>query len=185
VNWTNTKKTSCVAALVLLAGCANQDTILPPAERQMIDIYREAMNQVEGPTAPTIDPEVICSTLVLEETPEECVEKLAAHAEAVYRHIDETWEEQPLEYETYTRSVLTEIDNLFPRHDNPDMVIYVYPHLATRTRAPIPGYTTVIPLYERIEYRLPGESLLTTPQSERPEIEVMDDVPGAAAEATE
>lgn len=42
-------------------------------------------------------------------------------------------------------------------------MIYVYPHLATRVRAPIPGYTTVIPLYERVEYRLPGESLLSTP----------------------
>jgi conjugative transfer region lipoprotein (TIGR03751 family) len=55
------------------------------------------------------------------------------------------------------------LDNLFPRLENPDLVIYVYPHLATRTRAPIPGYTTVVPLYERVEYRLPGEALLSTP----------------------
>ena len=59
--------------------------------------------------------------------------------------------------------VATEIENLFPRLDNPDIVIYVYPHLATRTRAPIPGYSTVIPLYDQVHYRLPGESQRTTP----------------------
>ena len=63
----------------------------------------------------------------------------------------------------YTRTTQSELDSLFPRLENPDLVIYVYPHLATRTRAPIPGYTTVVPLYERVEYRLPGEALMTTP----------------------
>ena len=163
MNWISPKLAAGAALLTLVAGCANQETILPPAEREMIDIYREAMNQVEGPSAPAFNPEAICSSLELEETPEDCQKKLEVHAEAVYRHIDDGTPEQSMEYVDYTRTALTELDNLFPRHDNPDMVIYVYPHLATRTRAPIPGYTTVIPLYERIEYRLPGEALLVTP----------------------
>ena len=171
MNWINHRAVSSLALLTIITGCANQDTILPPAEREMIDIYREAMNQVEGPTAPAFDPAIICSSLVLEEPPEECQQKLQQHAEAVYRHIDAVEPEQPLEYVEYTRTVLTELNNLFPRHDNPDMVIYVYPHLATRTRAPIPGYTTVIPLYERIEYRLPGESILITPEPTTQETE--------------
>ncbi len=165
MNWT--KHTAASASLIaLLAGCANQETILPPAEREMIDIYRQAMNQVQGPSVPAFDPTVICSSLVLEEPTEECQKKLQMHAETAYRQLDEVEPEQPLDYVEYTRTALTELDNLFPRHDNPDMVIYVYPHLATRTRAPIPGYTTVIPLYERIEYRLPGESVLMTPVPE-------------------
>ena len=31
------------------------------------------------------------------------------------------------------------------------------PHLATEERVPVPGYTTAVPLYERVEYALPGE----------------------------
>jgi conjugative transfer region lipoprotein (TIGR03751 family) len=169
VNWINPKTVSSLALLTIITGCANQETILPPAEREMIDIYREAMNQVEGPTALAFDPATICSSLELEEPPEECQKKLEAHAQAVYRQLEEVKPEQPLEYVEYTRTALRELDSLFPRHDNPDMVIYVYPHLATRTRAPIPGYTTVIPLYERIEYRLPGESILMMPESATPE----------------
>jgi conjugative transfer region lipoprotein (TIGR03751 family) len=45
----------------------------------------------------------------------------------------------------------------FPRLPNPDLVMYVYPHLAG-TQAPVPGYSTVFPLYES-QYALPGERL--------------------------
>jgi conjugative transfer region lipoprotein (TIGR03751 family) len=116
-----------------------------------------------GVAAPAFDPEAICASLSLGEPPDACEDTLAAQAEAVYRQIDADTPEQPLDYLEYTRTTLAELDNLFPRHANPDMVIYVYPHLATRVRAPIPGYTTVIPLFERVEYRLPGESILELP----------------------
>ena len=45
----------------------------------------------------------------------------------------------------------------FKRLPNPDLLVFIYPHLATKNRVPIPGYATVIPLYERVEYRLPGD----------------------------
>lgn len=87
------------------------------------------------------------------------------HAATLYRHIDAQPAGEDLRLPT-----------LHPgsRHGNrretcsrasttPDIVIYVYPHLATRTRAPIPGCSTVIPLYDQVHYRLPGESQRTTP----------------------
>jgi conjugative transfer region lipoprotein (TIGR03751 family) len=37
------------------------------------------------------------------------------------------------------------------------LVMYVFPHLAGAERVPVPGYATTFPLYERIEYALPGE----------------------------
>jgi conjugative transfer region lipoprotein (TIGR03751 family) len=129
----------------------------------MIDIYREAMDEAAAPVVATFDPQTLCASLELEDGTEVCQETLAAHVLAVYRQIDSEPVEQPLDYIEYTRTTRSELDNLFPRLENPDLVIYVYPHLATRTRAPIPGYTTVVPLYERVEYRLPGEALLTTP----------------------
>ena len=167
--WINFFKLGIYATtLGLLAGCASQDTLLPQSERPMIDIYREAMHEAGGPAAPAFDPEVICASLSLDASIEACEETLAAHAQAVYQQIDADPAEQPLDYLEYTRTTVSELDNLFPRHANPDMVIYVYPHLATRIRAPIPGYTTVIPLFERVEYRLPGESIQEAPSTQPP-----------------
>jgi conjugative transfer region lipoprotein (TIGR03751 family) len=56
----------------------------------------------------------------------------------------------------YTREAATEIDAHFPRLPNPDLVMYVFPHLSADAY-PVPGYATVVPMYERVEYALPGE----------------------------
>ncbi|WP_444756756.1 TIGR03751 family conjugal transfer lipoprotein [Pseudomonas sp. A014] len=60
---------------------------------------------------------------------------------------------------TYTRTAANEIRAQFPRLPNPDLVMYVYPHLAGTQQAPVPGYSTVFPLYEKVQYALPGERL--------------------------
>jgi len=57
----------------------------------------------------------------------------------------------------YTRDAFNEIDVLFPRLPNPTLVMYVFPHLAGETQAPVPGYATAFPMYEQVEYALPGE----------------------------
>ena len=57
----------------------------------------------------------------------------------------------------YARTAANELELLFPRLPNPDIYIHVLPHLATEARVPVPGYTTAVPLYERVEYALPGE----------------------------
>jgi conjugative transfer region lipoprotein (TIGR03751 family) len=56
----------------------------------------------------------------------------------------------------YTREAHTEIEALFPTLPNPQLVMYVYPHLG-EDGAPVPGYATAFPLYEHVEYALPGE----------------------------
>lgn len=60
-------------------------------------------------------------------------------------------------YESYTRSSLNEINQLFPKHRNPQITIYVHPHLTTQDNAPVPGYTTAFNLYRSDEYALPSE----------------------------
>lgn len=57
----------------------------------------------------------------------------------------------------YTREAYNEIDTTFPRVPNPSLVMYVYPHLAGNEQVPVPGYVTTFPMYERVEYALPGE----------------------------
>ena len=59
--------------------------------------------------------------------------------------------------EGYTREAFNEIDVLFPRLPNPTLVMYVFPHLAGDTHAPVPGYATAFSMYEQVEYALPGE----------------------------
>jgi len=57
----------------------------------------------------------------------------------------------------YTREAYNEIDTTFPRLPNPSLMMYVFPHLAGEEQVPVPGYVTTFPMYERIEYALPGE----------------------------
>lgn len=62
------------------------------------------------------------------------------------------------EMESYTRTAENEANNLFPRLPNPDLIMYVFPHLSDNEEpVPIPGYSTVIPFYGRTQYAQPGE----------------------------
>ena len=76
----------------------------------------------------------------------------------------------------YARTAANELELLFPRLPNPDLYIYVPAHLATELRIPVPGYTTAVPLYDRVEYALPGETEAAHGPSQAP--------PGASAEET-
>ena len=35
--------------------------------------------------------------------------------------------------------------------------MYVFPHLSGTEPTPVPGYSTVFPFYQRVQYALPGE----------------------------
>jgi conjugative transfer region lipoprotein (TIGR03751 family) len=58
---------------------------------------------------------------------------------------------------TFARTAQKEVERQFKRLPNPDLVMYVFPHLSGDLAVPVPGYSTVFPLHERIEYALPGE----------------------------
>ena len=62
----------------------------------------------------------------------------------------------------YARDAWRETTNVFPRLPNPDIVLYVMPHKAGAL--PVPGYTTVFPLYERVQYATPLDSPATLPK---------------------
>jgi conjugative transfer region lipoprotein (TIGR03751 family) len=57
---------------------------------------------------------------------------------------------------SYSRTQESEISQQFPRLPNPDMVMYLYPHLAGGN-TPVPGYSTVFPFYSQTQYAMPGE----------------------------
>ena len=162
MRWTRTIAAVGVAAA--LAGCATTEpaAVLAGGPR-MIDLYRgtaaEPSPQARGaPEAPQGN--------VPEGTVPEAPE--AAVVEATCRW---GWFRWPCEAPApppaaacacgdapaYTRTAANELDLLFARLPNPDVYIYVPPHLATELRIPVPGYTTAVPLYDRVEYALPGE----------------------------
>lgn len=59
----------------------------------------------------------------------------------------------------YVRDAQTEILATFTRLPNPTLVMFVFPHVAGTEGTPVPGYATSFPMYERMEYALPGETL--------------------------
>lgn len=58
---------------------------------------------------------------------------------------------------SYTRTAQNEIYSQFKRLPNPDLMMYVFPHLAGSDPVPVPGYSTVFPLYQKVQYAMPGE----------------------------
>lgn len=62
-------------------------------------------------------------------------------------------------YASYTRDANNEVSNLFKPLPNPQIPIYIYPHLASvgSDDLPVPGYTTVFSLFSHDEYAMPSE----------------------------
>ena len=120
----------CLA--ILLTGCSTtKDEMLPPGDSTMLELW-----QNKGSSART-----------------------STEARSTLRRgltDDDSAVRQAIE-ESYTRTAENEIQQIFPRLPNPDMVIYIYPHMAGNEPAPVPGYSSVFPFYSRVQYALPGE----------------------------
>ena len=129
-----------VSISLALAGCAGtKDTVLPQDGRSMKAIYDE---HFEGMAMD--DPRVVGAELGSR--------RLGTGPRALHG---------------YTRTAHDELDTTFPRLPNPTLVLYVFPHLAGAERVPVPGYVTSFPMYERVEYALPGEVEAGLPEQTR------------------
>ncbi len=115
---------------LVLAGCAStKDAVLPQDGPTMKAVYEGHMHEMNAR-----DPQVIRHELG---------NRPILTGEAALQG--------------YTRDAFNEIEVLFPRLPNPTLVMYVFPHLAGEAHAPVPGYATAFPMYEQVEYALPGE----------------------------
>ncbi len=123
-----TKTLTALGALGLLAGCAStKEDILPQDGPTMKQIYDQHMH---------------ASAAAAGATPRA----------SIARPLSPSREDLA----AYTREAATEIEQQFPLLPNPQMVLYVYPHLS-REGAPVPGYSTAFPMYRVDQYALPGE----------------------------
>lgn len=131
----NLQKMWLIAPLaVLLTGCAtSQEELLPVGEQTMSDIWAEKSGGTQSG---------------LQE---------ARNALQFVRPIHSSFHHSA-QMTQYTRTSHNEATNLFPRLPNPDLTMYVFPHLTdSAEQLPIPGYSTVFPFYSRTQYAQPGE----------------------------
>ncbi|WP_051119460.1 TIGR03751 family conjugal transfer lipoprotein [Pseudomonas oryzihabitans] len=129
---------AAVLALSLLAsGCAvDKEKMLPHGDQTMMDVWNAGTTGSAGSSQG----------------------RQLADARAELRRPVDTTQARPLaDNAGYSRTAQNEIYSQFKRLPNPDLVMYVFPHLAGSDPAPIPGYTTVFPLYQRVQYAMPGE----------------------------
>lgn len=128
-----------VAALAMLAGCAtSKDEMLPHGENTMRDIW----NQQTGGSAGS----------------GQAARQLLDARQGLRRPITQAdVQATPAENAAYTRTAANEVYRQFHRLPNPDLVMYVFPHLAGTDPVPVPGYSTVFPLYQCVQYAMPGE----------------------------
>lgn len=129
---------AAVLAMVLLAtGCSvNKEKMLPHGDQTMMDVWNAGTTGSAGSSQG----------------------RQLVDARAELRRPVDTTQARPLaDNAGYSRTAQNEIYSQFKRLPNPDLVMYVFPHLAGSDPAPIPGYTTVFPLYQRVQYAMPGE----------------------------
>lgn len=118
-------------AALWLAGCStSKEQLLPPGDSTMLDLWQQKSGSPQ----------------------------MAAEARAVLRRDlnDVERNAQPAVAESYSRDANSEIQQQFPRLPNPDLVMYVFPHM-TVGNVPVPGYSTVFPFNSQVQYALPGE----------------------------
>lgn len=130
--WTNSL--TLLAVVLTLGGCAtSKEELLPHDDTTMLDIWNV---ETGGGTA----------------------RQLLDARHALRRPLTEAdIHAAPAIQARYTRTAQNEIYRQFYRLPNPDLLMYVYPHLAGSDPVPVPGYTTLFPLYQRVQYALPGE----------------------------
>lgn len=136
-NWT--EQLAVLMALAVLGGCATDtQRLLSRGESTMLDIWQQ---QTAGGAAGS-----------------QSAGQLLDARQSLRRPLDEAdVRAMPAINAAYTRSAANEIRQLFPRLPNPDLVMYVFPHLAGSEPVPVPGYSTVFPFYQRVQYAMPGE----------------------------
>lgn len=128
-----------VTVVTIVAGCAtSKEELMPHGDRSMQDIWQQAAGEGGSGQAGG--------------------RQLLDARQSLRRPLTDTqMQAAPAEQMRYTRTAANEIYHQFPRLPNPDLVMYVFPHLAGTDPVPVPGYSTVFPLYQRVQYAMPGE----------------------------
>lgn len=125
----------------VLSGCStSKDELLPHDDTTMLDVWNTGTGGSISITGNQTSQQLMEARLQLRRS--------LADAELALQVASQT---------SYTRQAYSEIVSQFKRLPNPDLVMYVFPHLSGSDPVPVPGYSTVFPLYQRVQYAMPGE----------------------------
>ncbi|MCW0202404.1 MAG: TIGR03751 family conjugal transfer lipoprotein [Rhodanobacter thiooxydans] len=139
INWS--KALALALAVAALGGCAtSKEKMLSHGGSTMMDIWQQEAGDGGGGTGHMTRRQLLDARQSLRRPLTEADVQAA-----------------PAEQMRYTRTARNEVQRQFQRLPNPDLVMYVFPHLAGTDPVPVPGYTTVFPLYQRVQYAMPGE----------------------------
>lgn len=119
--------------LINLTGCTTCANAIPNNEPTMAEIYENSMQQSHQST--------------LEQARDQV--RNAGLGNNSKRFVSHDMRSTQMETDA--------INNAFPILPNPQLVMYIYPHLSRQDEAPIPGYTTAFSLYEKTYYAMEGE----------------------------
>ena len=135
-----TEVAAILLAVMVLGGCAtSKDQLLPHGDSTMLDVWQQ---ETGGSGA----------------AGGQAARQLLDARQSLRRSLTEAdVQATPAANAAYTRTASTEIYRQFRRLPNPDLVMYVFPHLAGTDPVPVPGYSTMFPLYQRVQYAMPGE----------------------------
>lgn len=146
LNLTNPAKGLALAmAAIVLAGCStSKEQLLTHGDHTMMDIWQQEAGEGGG--------------MDVSSHRQTAGRQLLDARQSLRRPLTGAdVQAAPTEQVRYTRTARNEVQRQFQRLPNPDLVMYVFPHLAGTDPVPVPGYTTVFPLYQRIQYAMPGE----------------------------
>jgi conjugative transfer region lipoprotein (TIGR03751 family) len=136
--------TAAALCVTVLCSCTtSKERLLPYGDRTMLDVWQQetAGNAGAGQTARQL-----------------LDARLLDARQALRRPLSDTHLQSVVVAQSaYTRTAGNEVQRQFHRLPNPDLVMYVFPHLAGSDPVPVPGYSTVFPLYQRVQYAMPGE----------------------------
>ncbi|MGM3182628.1 TIGR03751 family conjugal transfer lipoprotein [Dickeya oryzae] len=137
-NWT--KSLATMVTVTVLTSCAtSKEELLPHGGRTMQDIWQQESGNGGSPGQ-------MAYRQLLDAR--QSLRRPLSHADV------KTFS---TEQESYTRTAANDVRSQFQRLPNPDLLMYVFPHLAGTDPVPVPGYTTIFPLYQRVQYAMPGE----------------------------
>ncbi|MCB2005601.1 MAG: TIGR03751 family conjugal transfer lipoprotein [Rhodoferax sp.] len=142
-NWIETAAAllAAVGTVMVLGGCAtSKDKLLPHGNHTMLDVWQQETGGSAGSGGGQVARQLLDARQGLRRPLTEGDVQAAPAANAAY-----------------TRTATNEIRQQFRRLPNPDLVMYVFPHLAGTDPVPVPGYSTIFPLYQRVQYAMPGE----------------------------
>ncbi len=128
---------ACMVFVLATSGCStSKEEMLPHGDNNMMDVWNQGSSGSGGSAGSR---------------------QLLDARQSLRRPLEPSQVRPMDDNATFTRTAQNEIYSQFKRLPNPDLVMYIFPHLAGSDPAPVPGYTTVFPLYQRVQYAMPGE----------------------------